>query len=80
MMYLMFQDHCHCTGKYRCAAQSNCCLRYKTPKGILILLHKGSNYDYYFIIREFSEEFEEQFECLGENTEKYIAFSGPMKK
>ena len=35
----------------------------------------GSNYDYHFIIKELAEEFEEQFNCLGENTEKYINFS-----
>ena len=27
-----------------------------------------------------AEEFEEQFICLGENTEKYITFSVPIKK
>ena len=27
-----------------------------------------------------AEEFEGQFECLGENTEKYIAFSVPIKR
>ena len=27
-----------------------------------------------------AEEFEGQFECLGENTEKYITFSVPSKK
>ena len=26
------------------------------------------------------EEFEGEFECLGENTEKYITFSVPLKK
>ena len=27
-----------------------------------------------------AEEFEGEFECLGENTEKYITFSVPIKK
>ena len=27
-----------------------------------------------------AEEFEREFECLGENTEKYITFSVPIKK
>ena len=40
----------------------------------------GSTYDYHFIIKERAEEFEWQFECLGENTEKYITFSVPIKK
>ena len=33
-----------------------------------------------FIIYELSKEFEGQFECLGENAEKYITFSVPVKK
>ena len=42
-------------------------------------IHNGSKYDYHFIIRELAEEFKGQFECLGENTEKYIIFSVPIK-
>ena len=29
---------------------------------------------------QLAEEFKGQFECLGENTEKYITFSVPIKK
>ena len=33
------------------------------------------------VIKEFTEEFKgEEFECLGENTEKHISFSVPIKK
>ena len=31
------------------------------------------------IIKELADEFKEQFECLGENTEKYIPFSVLIK-
>ena len=31
-------------------------------------------------MKELSEEFKEQFECLGENTEKYMAFLLPINK
>lgn len=41
---------------------------------------KGSNYDYDFIIKQLVEEFEGQFECLGENTEKYATFSIAVEK
>ena len=34
----------------------------------------------HFIIKQLAEEFKSQFEYLGENTEKYIAFSVPIKK
>ena len=37
-------------------------------------------HDYHFIIKEIAKEFEGQFECLRENTEKYITFSVPIKK
>ena len=34
----------------------------------------------HFIIKQLAKEFEVQFKCLGENTEKYITFSVPFKK
>ena len=74
------KDHCHFTGKYRGAAHNMCNLRYKIPKNIPVIFHNGSTYDYHFIIRELASEFDGNFECLGENTEKYIAFSVPIKK
>ena len=33
-------------------------------------VHNGSTYDYHFVIKVLAEEFEGEFECLGENTEK----------
>ena len=74
------RDHCHYTGKYRGAAHNICNLRYKVPKEIPILFHNGCTYDYHFIIKELVKESEGNFECLGENTEKYITFSVPIKK
>ena len=44
------------------------------------MFHNGSTYDYHFIIKELVKEFNSNFECLGENTEKYITFSVPIKK
>ena len=44
------------------------------------VFHNGSNYDYHFIIKELANEFEEIFECLGENTEKYKTISIPIEK
>ena len=74
------RDHCHLTGKYRRAAHDICTLRYKTPKEIPVVFHNGSTYDYHFIINQLAKEFDGQLECLGENTEKYITFSVPIKK
>ena len=79
-LYQKVRDHRHYTGKFKGAAHSVCNLRYKVPQEILVKIHNGSKYDYHFIIRELAEEFKGQFECLGENTEKYITFSVPIKK
>ena len=79
-LYKKVRDHCHFTGKFRGAAHSICNLNYKVPQEIPVKIHNGSKYDYHFIIRELAEEFKGQFECLGENTEKYITFSVPIKK
>ena len=59
---------------------SICNLRYKIPKAIHVVFHNGFTYNYSFIIKELAQEFEGQFEYLGENTEKYITFSVPIKK
>ena len=74
------RDHDHYTGKYRGAAHSNCNLRYKIPREIPVIFHNGSTYDYHFIIKKLAKEFKGNFDCLGENTEKYITFSVPIKK
>ena len=78
--YHKVRDHCHYAGKYRGAAHDICNLRYKIPKEIPVVFHNGSTYDYHFIIKELAKEFEGEFECLGENTEKYITFSVPIEK
>ena len=74
------RDHSHYTGKYRGAAHNICNLRYNIPNEIPVVFHNGSTYDYHFIIKELVKEFDGNFECLGENTEKYITFSAPIKK
>ena len=47
---------------------------------ISVVFHNGSNYDYHFIIKEVAEECKEEFECLGEYTEKYVTFSTTIRK
>ena len=68
------RDHCHYTGKYRGAPHNICNLTYKVPKEIPIVFHNGSTHDYHFIIKELIKEFEGNFGCLAENTEKYKHF------
>ena len=47
-----------------------CNLRYQILNEIPIVFHNGSGYDYHFIIRQLAKEFEGNFKCIGENTEK----------
>ena len=79
-LYHKVRDHCYYTGKVRAAAHNICNLRYKVLKKIPIVFHNGSIYDYHFIVKQLAEDFKGQFECIGENTEKYITFSVPIKK
>ena len=73
------KDHCHYTGKFRGAAHSKCNLNHKVPKDISIIIHNAS-YDTHFMINQLAEEFKGELNCIGENMEKYITFSVPIKK
>ena len=55
-------------------------MSYKVPKEIPVVFHNCSTYDYHVIIKELVKEFDGNFQCLDENTEKYISFSVPLKK
>ena len=41
-------------------------------------IHNGSTT--HFLSKELAQEFKGHFECLGENTEKYITFQYQLKK
>ena len=69
------RDHCHYTGKYRGAAYRACNIRYKIPKSIPVVFHNSSKNDFHLIIEQLAHDFDSPFNCLGENTEKYITFS-----
>ena len=73
------KDHCYYTGKLRGASHSKCSLNYKVPKDIPIIIHNVS-YDTYFLINQLAQEFKSELNCIGENMEKYIKFSVPVKK
>ena len=77
--YQKIRGHCHYTEKYRGAGHNICNLRYETSKEIPAIFHNGSRHGYHFIIKELANEFEEQFEFLVKNTEKYVALSVPIK-
>ena len=74
------RDHCHNTGKFRGDAHNICNLRYKVPKKIPKAFHNGSTYDYHFMIKKLAEEFEGEFECLGEKPKNVLLFQYRLKK
>ena len=72
--YRQVRDYCRFPGKCRGTAHSICNPRFNIPDEIPADFHNMSNYDCHFIIKELANEFKGQFECLGENTEKYKTF------
>ena len=50
------------------------------PNEIPLVFHNGSNYSYHFVVKELSDKFEDQVECLWESTEKYKTFFIPKEK
>ena len=78
--YQKVRDHCHYKGKYRGPTHSICNLKFTVPNEIPLVFHNGSNYDYYFIIKELVNKFEWKFEYFGENTGKDKNVSVPIEK
>ena len=73
------KDRCYYTAKFGGAAHSKCSANYKVPKDIPIIIHKAS-YDTHFMINQLAKEFKGESNCIGENMEKDITFSVPIKK
>ena len=78
--YGTVSDNCPYTGKDRGPAHSICNLKFDVPNKIPVDFHKGSKYDYHFIIKELANDFEGPFACIGESSEIYKKFSVPIKK
>ena len=55
-------------------------LKIQNTKKNPVIFHNSSTYDYHFIIKQLAIESKGEFECLGENSEKQITFSVPIKK
>ena len=77
MEYQKVKDHCYYIRKFRGAAHIICNLKYKVQKNIPIIIH-NAGYDAHFIINQLAKEFQDEFDCIGENMEKYITFSIPI--
>ena len=71
--------HCHYTRKFRGATHSKCHLNYNIQKEIPIIIHNAS-YDIHFMLNQLAIEFKGEFNSIGDNMEKHITFSVPIKK
>ena len=58
----------------------NANVQHKVPKNIPVAFHNGSSYDNHFVIKQLAKDFNGYFNCIGENTEKYISFSVTVLK
>ena len=65
--------------KFRGAAHSICNFNYNVEKEIPIITHNAS-YDTHFMLNQLAIEFKGELNCIGDNMEKYITFSVPIKK
>ena len=50
------------------------------PNDIPAVFHNSANYYYHSIIKQLENQFEGEFECIGEVKEKYKTSSVPIKK
>ena len=55
-------------------------LKYTISIEFSVVSHNRSNFDYHFIIKELAKEFEGEFNCLAEYTEKSKTISVPITK
>ena len=55
-------------------------LLYKISRKIPVVFHNRFTYNYHFTTKQLTREFKGFFQCLGEDTEKYITFSVPVEK
>ena len=78
--YRKVEDHFSYTSKCRGATHSICNFKLSIPKEICIIFHNGWNYGYHFIKRNLTKEFQEKFNCQGENTEKSKTFLVSIQK
>ena len=68
------RDHCHLSGKFRCAAHEICNLKYKVPEFFPVIFHNLSGYDSHLFIKTL-ENSEGDISCIPNNEENYISFT-----
>ena len=66
--------------RHRAAADSICNLQFNVFNEIIVVFHRGLNYDYHFMMKKLTNEFEGKFGCIGEDKDKYKTFFVPLQK
>ena len=68
------RDHCHVTGKYRCAAHKHCNINVSLNYEIPIVFHNQKKYDAYLIMQELGK-FDFKVSIIPNGLDKYMSFS-----
>ena len=67
-------DHCHLTGRYRCAAHNKCNLEYRIPKFFPVIFHNLAGYDAHLFVKNLGVT-EGKVNCIPKYEENYISFT-----
>ena len=66
------RDHCHVTGKFRCAAHESCNLNFQLTKKVPVIFHNLRSYDSHLIFNEL-DKFDVKIKVITNGLEKYMA-------
>ena len=67
------RDHCHTTGKFRCAAYWTCNINLQLTKKVPVIFHNLRGYDSHLIFCELNK-FDVKIDVIPNRLEKYMAF------
>ena len=67
------RDHCHITGKFRCAADWSCIINLQLTKKVPAIFHNFRGYDSHLIFYELNK-CDVRIEVIPNRLEKYMAF------
>ena len=67
------RDHCHITGKYRGAADSQCNLQLKIPKKLPIIFHNLEGYDGHLSFKELNNFDNIDIQVIPKTSERYMS-------
>ena len=69
------RDHCHISGKYRCAAHSRCNLQLRKTYKIPVFFHNWRGYDSHLIVHKLPNYPDLKVNIIGQSMEKYLVLN-----